>query len=217
MEFIEGMQLDRKIWLALSEDDRTQICAKIARQLKHLRTVPSEGYYGRVHKQGWRGKMSAFRTDGTKLHGPYETYEDFVSDLYATFEYRTALCTREMDWLPEDEDQLRRFKPTLLAAKAIQPTLTYVDVALANVRCRKVQATGEWEVVLVDWSDLGWYPAWLQSVQLRDIHNLRVYVKATDSVDTSASREFSDKIRGHMGDVYPELDDFFDEMMLAVP
>lgn len=136
MEFIEGTTLDHKLWASLGEDERTQIWSKLAGQIQHLRSIPSEGYYGRVHKQGWRSWLCLLRTDGRTLVGPYDTYDDFVSAMFAAAETSAARMYSE-DWDPETESHLMRFKPIVSAWAGHQPTLTHLDPGLYNTIVRK--------------------------------------------------------------------------------
>jgi hypothetical protein len=207
-EFIEGTTLDHTLWAGLGEDERTQICSKLAEQLQHLRSIPPEGYYGRVHKQGWRSWLRLLRTDGRKLGGPYDTYDDFVSAMFAAAECTGAFMDSG-DWHPVNESYLMSFKPTISAWAGHQPTLTHLDPGLYNTIVRKAQGTGEWEVTLIDWAEFGWYPAWMQSVAL---HNFALMITDKKEHDWAASREYLDKVMRGVGDAHPEHVQLFDNM-----
>ncbi|KAF1840885.1 uncharacterized protein K460DRAFT_436368 [Cucurbitaria berberidis CBS 394.84] len=66
-EFIEGEMLTSKKWLSLSDKARTKICSKLCEQLRLLRSIPSEGYYGRVHNQGWNPNSLPLRSNGKEM------------------------------------------------------------------------------------------------------------------------------------------------------
>ncbi|KAF2878228.1 hypothetical protein BDV95DRAFT_533480 [Massariosphaeria phaeospora] len=77
-EFIEGGTLTYNRWKGFSEDARETILSKISHQLQLLRSIPSEGYYGRIHKQPWRPHFGLLRTRCTEQCGPYDTYAEFI-------------------------------------------------------------------------------------------------------------------------------------------
>jgi poly-beta-hydroxyalkanoate depolymerase len=69
-EFVEGEIYDYVKVVGLTEDARTKICSKIAEQYRLLRSLPGEGYYGRVHNQSWRHNLKLMRTRTVKTQGP---------------------------------------------------------------------------------------------------------------------------------------------------
>lgn len=155
-EFIEGDQYDHAKWVLLPEDERTKICSKIVEQYRLLRSVPGEGYYGRVHNQGWRGLQRLFRLYGRKPRGPYNTYNEFVSAILETIELQTALSALdEGAWDPPEAaflSEARRFLAT--CPRGHEPKLTHLDPAMRNILIRKVvqdDGAEDWEVTFIDW------------------------------------------------------------------
>lgn len=167
MEFIEGDTLDYKKWINLSEEARTKICSKLSDQLHLLRSVPSEGYYGRVHNQGWRPLLCLFRVRAKEMCGPYNTYENCISAMYTAAKLQASVCHNGKDLTTEADSSLSNFKRTLTACMGHKPTLTHLDPSLQNIIVRPIQGTEEhasdWEVTLIDWADFGWLPAWMQA------------------------------------------------------
>ena len=168
MEFIEGDTLDYKRWKTLGEEACTKICSKLSDQLHLLRSVPSEGYYGRVYNQGWRHRLCLLRGRANKMCGPYNTYENCVSGMYTASELQESMWHDGKDLTTEAELALSNFKRTLTTGKGHEPTLTHLDPSLQNIIVRPLQGTegpeSDWEVTLIDWADLGWLPGWMQAV-----------------------------------------------------
>ncbi|KAF1915284.1 hypothetical protein BDU57DRAFT_451817 [Ampelomyces quisqualis] len=167
-EFIEGETLTYELWSTLDKDTRSLLCSNLAEQLQHIRSIPSEGYYGRLYKQGWGGRMGLLRTDGKKLQGPYDTYDEFFSAMFTAAELQLSMNDNLVGWHPRAESYLSKFKHVLSTCTGRQPTLTHLDPGLYNIIVNKVQGekgnTDHWEIILIDWAEFGWYPAWMQSV-----------------------------------------------------
>jgi hypothetical protein len=56
-----------------------------------------------------------------------------------------------------------------------EPKLTWMDPKIANIIARQVKGDNggeDWEVFLIDWECLGWYPAWLQGLQVDSCCNI---------------------------------------------
>jgi serine/threonine protein kinase len=168
MEFIEGGSLSHNRWLALDQKDQEKVTLRIAEQIQLLRSVPSEGYYGRIMHQGWEPEFSLFRIRMADMCGPYSTYEDCIMALYATAEARAAVSTMAPDFYPDQLLALTNLKHTLTNCAGHEPTLTHLDLKLENIMVRPIQgAKGkveDYEVVLIDWACLGWLPAWMEAV-----------------------------------------------------
>jgi hypothetical protein len=168
MEFIEGVTLE-SIWASLDDEARKKISSKLANQIRLLRSVPSEGYYGRVNYQGWGSLNNLFRIRvGNTLNGPYNTYEDCISAMYNAAELRAADSDMGPDLQPDAQLYLSQFKRTLSEWGCHEPKLTHLDPKFYNVMVQRTKGDGEgaedWEVVLIDWADCGWLPAWMQAV-----------------------------------------------------
>jgi hypothetical protein len=168
MEFIEGGSLSHERWLALNQQDQGKIASKIARQIRLLRAVPSEGYYGRIMHQGWMPEFSLFRIRCAEMCGPYNTYDDCISALYATADARAAVSTMTPDFSPDQLLALTNFKNTVMECAGYEPRLTHLDLKLENIMVRPVQGESgtveDYEVVLIDWACLEWLPAWMEAV-----------------------------------------------------
>jgi serine/threonine protein kinase len=168
MEFIEGVTLE-SIWASLDDEARKKICSKLSNQIRLLRSVPSEGYYGRVHYQGWGPHANLFRIRlGNTMNGPYNSYEDCISAMYNAAELRAADSDMGPDLQPDAQLYLSQFKRNLSEWECHEPKLTHLDPKFDNIMVQPIKGAGgdikDWEVVLIDWADCGWLPAWMQAV-----------------------------------------------------
>jgi hypothetical protein len=169
MEFLEGGDLDGGRWESLSDKARSIITSRLCEQFRLLRSIPSEGYYGRVHRQGWKREASFLRSLGPGLAGPYDTYEDFVAALSNAVHLVRTLSSRVEEFFPQESLYLSQIESTLLTCNGRQPTFTHLDPAKHNIIARPFtnsHSEEDWEVTLIDWAYSGWCPAWLQAVSL---------------------------------------------------
>lgn len=167
MEYIEGTELRYQDWKNYSEEERTTLCLRIGEQFRLLRAIPSEGYYGRVHHQGWSRKMGMFRTNTKQNCGPYERYEDFTAAVICAAEVNAMTYFTDEGGLTENQLLLiSEYKRMLEKSTDRTPVFTHVDPALKNILIRRIPATDEqppdWEVTLIDWAGAGWFPGWVQ-------------------------------------------------------
>jgi hypothetical protein len=170
MEFIEGIQLREETVAGVLPGQALDIvCAKVSAQIRLLRSLPSEGYYGRVHRQGWMEQppgLSLFPK--RKLCGPYNTYEEFCSAMYDSYEKDNAGYQNGIDWDPGFESETAQIWSMLANWNPQEPKFTWLDPKFSNIIARPIQkddGTEDWDVFLLDWECAGWYPAWLQSMQ----------------------------------------------------
>lgn len=169
MEFIEGIPLDSE-WLAkLSTQDQNTICAKVSAQIRYLRSLPSEGYYGRVYGQGWVDPPPGLWVDtGTEksVSGPYRTYEEFISALFRAYELQRAGFMFCKDFPAGFASRAAEFLSLFPGWNSHEPKFTWIDPKLTNIIVRQpTEEEPDWKVFLVDWESCGWYPAWLQALQ----------------------------------------------------
>jgi hypothetical protein len=192
-EFLEGDTLSYEKWVSWGADAQAKIIASISEQLRLLRSVPAEGYYGRVNRQGWRPGLYLLRTLFKEICGPYHTYEDLVSAIYTSAELTGTICCGSKDWVGSQEACLAAIKSTLTGCKGSQPTLTHLDPAGKNIIIRRVEGTdGEdevWEATFIDWADCGWYPAWMQTVAFHTQGYMDGEGDMTEQEETKALRE----------------------------
>ncbi|KAJ4285975.1 hypothetical protein N0V90_013541 [Kalmusia sp. IMI 367209] len=141
-----------------------EILSKVSMQIQQLRSVPSEGYYGRVYKQEW---IPSGQTFGS-MPGLFNTYEEFVSGMYKSAErYCAYQQPEDPNWSLFVQFALPRYKALLAGLKPKEPKLTWLDVSYTKC-VRMVPVTGtdgtkDWKVYLVGWEKLAWCPAWLQA------------------------------------------------------
>ncbi|KAH7063876.1 hypothetical protein BKA63DRAFT_483297 [Paraphoma chrysanthemicola] len=78
MSRVPGFALSPEKWLTLPSTARTQILSSLSEQVRVMRAIPAPGYYGHVHKQGWRPTLGAVAQRFDGMCGPYETYTEFA-------------------------------------------------------------------------------------------------------------------------------------------
>jgi hypothetical protein len=168
-EFIEGITLESNRLAELPVQVQDLIFSKVSAQIQYLRCLPSEGYYGRVHGQGWLEPPRAIRTpeENLTVSGPYNSYAELTSVIHRAYEVETALWDDE-PFDSNHESYVATFLSIFPDWNPHEPKFTWIDPALVNVIARPVKGdTGneDWEVFLIDWESAGWYPAWVQSLQ----------------------------------------------------
>jgi hypothetical protein len=204
MEYIAGGELTDERWANLSDKARSKFALRLSEQFQLLRSIPSEGYYGRVHRQGWLPYLSLIRSVQPGLAGPYDTYEDFVAALSSAVHLVVATRSYAEEFHHTEELPLSQLKNMLLTCNGRQPTFTHLDTAMHNIIARSfVNADGEedWEVTLIDWADSGWCPAWVQAVSLHEKLWTGFYPNAKD--------DLSRQVLSTFGEDYTAQVDFF--------
>jgi hypothetical protein len=214
MEYLEGDILSYEKWKSCSEDAQTKICASISEQLRLFRSVPAEGYYGRVNKQGWRPHLSLLRSRCQEVSGSYDTYEDFASAVSTSTELTATMCSFTLQWHPIEESCLSTIMLTLLTCTGRQPTLTHMDPGPKNIIVRQVKGKDsdddDWEATFIDWADCGWYPAYMQTVAfhlLTDMIDMGPFCAVPE-----AEEQFLSKILQNMEDPYTEQVSLFKKL-----
>jgi len=200
-EFIEGFELSYEHWMGFTEEERTTLCARIGEQFRLLRSIPSEGYYGRIYHQAFDRMFQMFRTNCNHPCGPYDTYEEFAAAVIRSGETCALVSIlSEKERLPEDvELLLSEYKLALETSTAREPFFTHVDPGPKNTVVRRIPGTQDhapdWEVTLIDWAGAGWFPAWVQGACFKnrygitDIQQQKLY---PDLANHIVSRFYSD-------------------------
>jgi hypothetical protein len=173
MDFIEGIPLGiNNLRDEIPPHVQDIVCAKVSAQIRLLRSLPSEGYYGRIHGQGWMEPPPSLQSHREyKLVGPFSTYEQFVSALCHADERWEATKFPGTEWPPGFESKTMELWSAFAEWEPQEPKFTWIDPKLGNVivqPVRKEDGTEDWDVVLIDWECAGWYPAWLQATQFND-------------------------------------------------
>lgn len=184
MNFIEGIALTQAKFAKLPVHVQDTICAKVSSQVRYLRELPSEGYYGRVHGQGLLYTPMGINLTTTefKVSGPYKTYEDFVSAICRAKQVQDAMATNRLEWHPAEVEIDARLRSIFPDWSPNEPKLTWVDPKMDNIIAQKIireDGSEDWDVFLVDWECTGWYPAWVQALQFdhRSVVWLHDYTK----------------------------------------
>jgi hypothetical protein len=170
MEFIEGIRTDSQTFADLPVHVQDIVCAKVSAQIRLLRSIPSEGYYGRVHRQGWMSPPNALEM-GTehRICGPFNTYEEIVSAMFYSWVKSQSLNYTSLVWDDTFESDTAELFSLIAGFEPHEPKFTWIDPKPANIIIQPIQkddGTEDWDVVLIDWEYSGWYPAWVQAMQV---------------------------------------------------
>jgi len=197
LEYIEGEQFNADKWLTLNNTQRDAVVFRFCEQLKLLRAVPSEGYYGRVKDQGYDALAGLVATNGKGLCGPYKTHEDFVSAVFTATEFEIAFSTDE--YKEEERKLLHELKDVLGNPIGSEPKLTHVELGMINwlvapMDGETLQTASDYKVTFIDWNGLGWYPAWLQMAQIQfEIpYSLRIFNVTRDNKGVPVDVSYND-------------------------
>ena len=144
---------------------------KLNSQVQLLRSVPYEQHkisgclYGRVNGGGWRQFLSNLYDFNTPLSGPYKSRDHYIAALVATAEICLGQnCSKELS--PTEQLFQNHFEFCLEGNnEAWRPTLTHYDLQPQNVIVRDTKS-GEPEVIIIDWQNFGWFPAWVEGASL---------------------------------------------------
>jgi hypothetical protein len=164
MEHIQG-ETASEVWDSLSLEEQENIGVQMVEQFRYLQSIPSQGYYGRVHHQAFEPTFPLLQLSGQEIFGPYDTYEQYISDHCWAVRVRGAYRMATEHFFPEEEKCFAEYESTLLQSQNRHPTLTHLDPTLKNVILVKGKEH-KWEVVMVDLEHFGWLPAWTQAVAL---------------------------------------------------
>jgi hypothetical protein len=212
MEFLEGETIDHTRWVALSEAQQETIHFKLGEQYRLLRSVPSEGYYGRVKSQGYYPQTVIVQTDYKTIVGPYQTFKDLASDMYRAAEVATAFNWSSGDGSHDSEELPDKHKAWLSAiwsfladAPNCEPKLTHTDPGLSNTLIRPLDAdslekASDFEVTLIDWNGLGWFPAYMQRLMLDEGPSW--YNFKTKEWDSEQPRRFRERLDSYFEEKY---------------
>ena len=152
----------------MEEAQRIKICTELGKQLRLLRSIPSPGYYGRVHHQPYLETASLLTTRHKEPLGPYETYGDMAAALADAAELKAAVGDTELEYHPSRQLHLDHIRSAYANSEHNEPKFTHLDLKLDNTLLKPVLGGhGEqqmYEIVLIDWTRAAWYPAWLEAV-----------------------------------------------------
>ncbi|KAI9703953.1 MAG: hypothetical protein M1820_005735 [Bogoriella megaspora] len=169
MEYIEGGSLENK-WESLDKEAKINVCTKIGEQLRFLRSIPSSGYYGRVHCQPFNRETSMCQTRYKEPLGPYKTYGDIVTAIADSVEMKTAISKFDPsgEFHYGDQLTLEHFRGDLATLTHYEPKFTHSDLHFLNVMLKPTESKedGEkedYEIVLIDWARASWLPAWVEA------------------------------------------------------
>ena len=208
MEHIEGVKMNWKMWASLKAEQQEKIHSKISEQLQLLRSVPSEGYYGRVNNQGFHPTQNQVFTGSKEICGPYRSYNDLVSVMYDAAELIASVRHGSHGdtgfFTPAQETFLTNFKTTLKNFDSCEPKLTHVDPSMQNWIVRplggSMQDASDYEMTYIDWDRCGWYPAWVQRVALE--WSVNSWDRVSFTVDKEGEGRYYSRVDQYFSDSY---------------
>lgn len=167
MEYIEGCTLREK-WTTLQEQEKIDVSKTIGSQLLSLRSIPSSGYYGRVHYQPFVEEAGLLKTRHKRPLGPYDTYSDIASAMAEAGELYIAKRTRTTGFHLADQLIIDHLRSAYANCDYSEPKFTHGDLHFDNIQIKTIAAKRndgrqEYEVVLIDWARAAWYPAWVEA------------------------------------------------------
>jgi aminoglycoside phosphotransferase (APT) family kinase protein len=159
MDLIQGETLEN-LWPNLSEDDKTLITYKLKTMMAQIRSLPSPGFYGSVSKGPVPYFLLWTNPYDRSISGPFENEHDFNMG----FVEKLRMIWKDNNRHSYKADYYEKNLPAVLHSH--QPVFTHADIQRKNVLVREITANGhiqqrkEFEVVLVDWEEAGWYPSY---------------------------------------------------------
>jgi hypothetical protein len=172
INLIDGIMMSHEKFAQLPIHAQDTICTKISSQLAYLRALPSEGYYGRPHGLGWLCPPPALDSNTSASQtvvGPYKTYEEFCAAVYRSWQVSSAISCGGMEWGKGHVEMSAKWQAIFPDWEPCEPKLTWLDPKIANVVAKQIEkedGSEDWEVYLIDWECMGWYPAWVQALQV---------------------------------------------------
>jgi hypothetical protein len=178
MEYFDGLTMNCVMFEKFELKAKQKIWRKIAEQLRLLQSIPppNPSYYGRINYQPWMPYAMLVGCVGDDMIGPFDTYEEFLQQIWVYFELRgmqrLALRSTQGGCKIEEDPVMQIMAASFerffdKSSVAAEPKLTHMDLKLENmllVPSHSDPSTEleDWDVVIIDWQDFGWMPAWAQ-------------------------------------------------------
>ena len=172
-KYIEGirLELESEIFAGYPIETQNLLCRKISEQFQQIRALPSEGYYGRVHRQGWLFAPPGIEIPDRpsvcqNITGPYSSYKEYIAAMKIAMEVNLAYSDSKEEFYPGIVSSAEEFLRILPDWHPHEPKFTWMDPKLSNMIIRPIKGDDgeeDWEVYFLDWEVCGWYPAWVQS------------------------------------------------------
>lgn len=200
--------------MSLSDKQCENIHLKFSEQLQLLRSIPSEGYYGRVKGQAYWPGLSFTATDKTTTHGPFNTHDDLLSARYVAAEINTAFSGSSRigleSYTPEQRPLLSEFKSVFSNCSGREPKFTHLDLNFSNWIVRPFDGTlesaSEYAATFIDWGGCGWFPAWVQMASLDFMYTYAFYNEVT-GWNEDVHERFLARVAQDLEDPYTEARD----------
>lgn len=165
MEYIEGEMMTEERFKTFDDEVQELFVSKLAEQFRLLRSIPSEGYYGRVYKQPFHARLPIFRTNHLDPSGPYNSFDEVFQAMYTSVQMRCAEQPRD-ELHPIEISYIERFYEMVPRAKGTEPVLTLMDCSFDNLIAKPIEDNAgkivDWKMTFIDIDMFGWLPAFLQ-------------------------------------------------------
>jgi hypothetical protein len=180
-----------------------------------LRTVPTSaihplwGYYGHIHRQGRPPWMCFLQTVQQSASGPFDTYEESTTALTSSARMIQAVRNRLPEFHSSESNALSRMGTTLRSCNGRQPVFTHMDPNVGNTIIRQIvgpEGRADWEVTLIDWSEAGELPAWMQTRCLKEKLTMMSSIEDPNAEET---RQFVEYVATCLGEDYTDQIELF--------
>ena len=146
MENVKGQSL-MSCWSILTTLEKTAIADRLRDVFKHLRDIPSPGYFGSLENRALQDSIFWTADDATStvINGPFETEAQLNEAMVHKYLYNNMS--------PQKAEFYRRVLPQVL--RNHNPIFTHADFQRKNVMIRT-----DGTLVIIDWETAGWYPGY---------------------------------------------------------
>lgn len=145
MELVQGKSLE-ELWGELGADGRTRVAESLKEMFGAIRTIPSQGYYGRLANRAFD---DIFLGSDTLPCGPFDTEA----------ELNDAFLERYKSLHPElspGRGEFYRHVVFPAIMKGHKPVFTHGDLQAKNIIIR----SGDGKPCIIDWECSAWYPSY---------------------------------------------------------
>lgn len=157
IEFVEGETLE-SLWKTLSDDEKTHIVCKLKAIFDGIRSLPSPGFYGSVNKGSIPHHLFYTNPLDRKISGPFLHEYEVNGAITAQLRSQIAL-NRQYSY---KSDFYKRHLSDVFSNHP--PVFSHSDIYRRNILVHKTSESTpqnhEYNIILVDWEDAGWYPSY---------------------------------------------------------
>lgn len=145
MELVQGESLE-DMWEELGKDGRTRVAESLQEMFDTLRTIPSQGYYGRLGKRPFD---DIFVASDTLPCGPFDTEAQLNDAFFQRYKSLHAELSPGRGEFYRDV-----VFPTVMEGH--KPVFTHGDLQAKNIIIRSEDG----KPCIIDWECSAWYPSY---------------------------------------------------------